>query len=257
MRQHRTLGQARRPAGVLEDGHVLGRVDRHPHRVAAVRGQVGEAQVAPVVQRRGDVLAPHDREEKALGERQDVLHAADDDPLQRRPPEHLAQLAQQRLEVEGDHEPDAAVRDLALDLPFGVERVEVHHRAAGLQHPEEGDHVIGRVGEEEAHPVTLADAQVLQALGEPVDQRTDRAIGVAATEEVEERAVGIATDRVVEQVRHRARRDRRVPVDAGRIGLQPGRIGPFRRRRGGRHRFPLPLRTGRSDARAASRFPSR
>src|SRR3546814_16410158 len=72
-----------------------------------------------------------------------------------------------------DHDVGLAVLDLVAQLAFGIERAVVHHPAAGLEDGEEADHVMRRVGQEQADMHAGTDAELLEALGGPVDQVGD------------------------------------------------------------------------------------
>ena len=103
----------------------------------------------------------------ALGSEQTMMR------LQRRALELRAQLGDQAFQPHGHHDGDAGIHDLVLDLAVGIERVEVHHHAAGLEDAEIGDHEVGAIGQEQADPVARLDALVDQPAREAVGQRLD------------------------------------------------------------------------------------
>ena len=43
--------------------------------------------------------------------------------------------ADQAFQPHGHHDGDAEIQDLMLDLAVGIERIEIHYHAAGLQVP--------------------------------------------------------------------------------------------------------------------------
>ena len=93
-------------------------------------------------------------------------------------------------------------------------RIVVDHGAAGLEHGEEADHVIGAVRQEQADPHALPDAERLKALGRPIDQLADLLVARLAAEEVETAPVRPGGDGVVEHTEQRARGDVEIPGEA-------------------------------------------
>jgi hypothetical protein len=73
-------------------------------------------------------------------------------------------------------------------------------RAAGLEHAEEGDDVVRRVGQVQAHVHAGAHAQPLKARRGAVGELLQPAIAVFATHELERRALAPLGRRVVEEM---------------------------------------------------------
>jgi hypothetical protein len=117
--------------------------------------------------------------------------------------------------------------DLARDAARGVERVVVDHRAAGLEHGEEADHVIGAVGQEQADPDAAAHAELLKAPGRAVDQPADLPVGRLAAEEIQAGPVRETRDRLVEHREQRLVGGLEIPRQAVGVVRFPG-MGPGR-----------------------------
>ncbi|MCZ7546930.1 MAG: hypothetical protein M5R40_26935 [Anaerolineae bacterium] len=170
------FGDARRPAGVLEDARVCGR-DRDIGLLAVVcRQQVLEPVMAGA-QRDRVALFPLAREgeERARQRRQVLLDVADDDGPQAGVG---LDLAHGRVEeAERDGVLDLRVVEL-LAHPGGGERgVGGDDNPACLEDGVEGDHERGAVGHHKRHAVALLHAQVNQAGGERVGLAVECAVG--------------------------------------------------------------------------------
>ncbi|MCY1504929.1 hypothetical protein D9M68_391170 [compost metagenome] len=223
VREHRALGQAGGAARVLQDGQRLARIADGVRRVAAVVvEQFGKTQVVLVA---GDldrlVLRLHLRGH-LLGRARHLGEVADDELLQPRLAEHGGHLRVQRRQVERDEEVGLAVLDLVLEHLRRIERRVVDHRAARLQHAEQRDQVVRRVGQEQAHVHAGAHAQDLQPLGRAVDQRAELAVVQPLAHEVDGRPVGKTGHGVGQDLLDRGGRDRVVPRHAFGVGSQPG-----------------------------------
>ncbi len=221
--EHGALGRAGGAAGVLQHRHVLARVDRDRRVFAVVGDQHLEPDVTRVGRHVGDLPAAQHREQRALAPGQQAAHGADHDGLQAGVGKAAGDLGIGRLDVERDHDRGVRIVDLARDLALGVQRIVVDHGAAGLEHREEADHVVGAIRQEQADAHARADAERLEALGRAVDQLADLAVARLAAEEVETGPVGEGRDRIVEQREQRARLEREVPGEAGRIMRLPGK----------------------------------
>ena len=78
-------------------------------------------------------------------------------------------LAEPRVDlVEHDHDARAGVLDLVLELALGVERVVPHRHRADPLAGEERDHVLGAVGQDHAHAITLLHAEAGKDRREPL-----------------------------------------------------------------------------------------
>ena len=221
------------PPVYCSSASVVQRIDRRRRHVAVIVGQVLERDEVDVVGRLRQLLGQGEGREQPLGEGQRLGQRADDDAAERRALELRAQLGDQALQPHGHHDGDAGIEDLVLDLAVGIERVEIHHHAAGLQDPEIGDHEIGAIGQEQADPVARLDALVDQPAREAVGQLLDVGEAPAPVEEVDAGLVAMAGSRVIQQAVERARLELGPPVDPRRIGLQPGpRRCRFRRNEG-------------------------
>ncbi len=220
--QHRALGRAGRAAGVLDDRDRLGRIAEGMGLIApVVVEEVAERDAALVVPDfRQHALRRHERLHRTRRERV-FGEFADDEPLQPRRGEKLLRLRVERGEVEGDEDVRLAVLDLEFERPQRVERRIVDDRPTGLQHAEKGDHVMGGVRQIEADMHAGPDAELLEArrgaIGEPLEFRIRDPLvhELKRRERAELRAV------VSRMLWNGRDVDRRVPADAGGIGLQP------------------------------------
>jgi hypothetical protein len=106
----------------------------------------------------------------------------------------------------------------------GVERRVVDHGPARLEDAEEGDHVVRRVRQEQAHVHPRADADLLQALGGAVGERVELAVGDPLVHELERRPVGPLDRGVDEDLLQRLGLDLDVPADARGVRLDPGHV---------------------------------
>ena len=107
-----------------------------------------------VLRQARDLAAPGHGEEIVLGKRQDTRHRADQDLTQSGLAQRRRYLGQHDPQIQGDHDPGLGVGDLVGDLLGGVERVEVDHRAAELEHRVVANHEIGRVRQKQQPTLT-------------------------------------------------------------------------------------------------------
>jgi len=226
VREHRALGLARGAAGVLQHRERLAQVPgRMTLVLAVVVEQLGEAHVLRVLRDRAELarlleLRAHRRRVSApFGD------VADDELPEARAPEHARHLRVERGDVERDEDVGLAVLDLVLEDLLGVERRIVHHHPARLEHAEEGDEVVRRVREIQAHVHAGLHAQALETARRAVGERAELPVGIPAPHELERRIVGPALRGFVEQRRNGKQRDVGVPAHAFGIRLDPRGIG--------------------------------
>ena len=133
MREHDTLGKARRAARVRERDDVLGSVDLQGRRVFVRREERGERRRA-----------------LGLAEDEDLLHLG------------LTRCRERALEERRDREQEAraGVPELEGELVHRVERVRRRARPAGRGHPVEGDRVLGHVRAVDADDLVRDAARV-------------------------------------------------------------------------------------------------
>ena len=120
-------------------------------------------------------------------------------PLRREP----ADLVLDQREVQRDHDGDIRIARLGLDFCAGIERVEVHHRAAGLQDGVIHDDEIRAVRQAEPDIHALCHTQLLQPGGGAVGEGAELRIGPAPAQKIHRGPRAEAAHRVVEQLRRR------------------------------------------------------
>ena len=229
VRQHGGLGQAGGAAGILQQRHLVPQVlARRIGRVLAVVGQkVLERQVPVVARPDRDLLLLGDRIEPVLGPRQVVGDRAHDQLLEPRLAAHRRHLRVERRDVERHQDVGLRIADLELELARGIERAVVHHPAAGLQHAEEGDDVVRRVGQIEADIDAGLDAQLLEAGRGLVRRFLVVAEGHHLVEEVGEGPVAVLRAALLEDLMDGLLRNLELPPHAGRIALLPRIVRHF------------------------------
>ena len=162
----------------------------------------------------------HLRLDRTRGERH-LGELANDQGLQSRRSEQLFRLRIERREVERDEDFGLAVFDFKLERAQRVQGRIVDDRAAGFQHAEEGDDVMGRVGHEDADVHARPNTELLKSRGGAVRERVQFRIGYLLVHELQrgERAKSLGGR--LEDALHRREFERRVPAHARRIGLDP------------------------------------
>ena len=146
MQKHRTLCHAGRAAGVLQEGDVVGAdVDPREPRAAAGDERIVELHRARnVVARHHFLHVAHEAvDDCALGAAEHVAKAGDDDKLRWCLRQRLLQHGGEVLQH--DDRLGAGVRELEFELARLVQRIGVHHRAAGAQRPRDRDRVLQHV----------------------------------------------------------------------------------------------------------------
>ena len=229
VRQHGGLGQAGRAAGVLQQRHLVPQVLAHRvRRVLAVVGQKVLERHVPVVARPDrQVLLLGDGIEPVLGPRQVVGDRAHDQLLEPRLALHRRHLRVERRDVERDQDVGLQIADLELELTRGVERAVVDHPAAGLEHAEEGDDVVRRVGQVQADIDAGFDAELLEAGGRLVGGFLVVAEGHHLVEEVGEGPVAVLRAALLEDLVQGLLRNLELPLHAGRVALFPRIVRHF------------------------------
>ena len=147
---------------------------------------------------------------------------ADDEFFEAGRCEQLLGLGIERGEVERHQDVGLAVIDLELERGERVQGGIVDDRAAGFEHAEEGDDILGRVGQEEADMHARADAELLEPRGGAVRQRLQFRVGDPLAHELERRLGAEPLGGVVEHALHRREVERRVRAHLRRKGLHPG-----------------------------------
>ena len=112
---------------------------------------------------------------------------------------------------------DLAVLDLEFEPAQRLERGDIDDCSARLQHAEEGDRVMGRIGQIEADVHARPDPELLEARGGAIGERFQLRVGNPLVHELQRRKRSEALSRRFEDALHRAEFDRRVPARAGRI----------------------------------------
>ena len=223
VRQHGGLGQAGGAAGVLQHRNLVPRVlVRGIGRVLAVVGhQVLERHVPVVAWPSRQLLLLGDRIEPVLGPRQIVGDRAHDQLLEPRLAAHGGHLRIERRDIQGDQDVGFRIADLVLEFTRRIERAVIHHHAAGLEHAEEGDDVVGRVGQVEAHLHARLHAKFLESGGSLVGRQLVIPEGHHLVEEIGEGPVAVLGAAVLEGLVDGLLRNIELPLHARRVALLP------------------------------------
>ena len=226
VREHRALGHAGGAAGVLQEGDVG--VARAAACVSvlplpASSTSLKRDRARQLVGRHHLLhLAHHQVHEQAL-QAEHLAERGDDDVLQRRLRAHLLQHVAEVLE---DHDRlGARVLQLVLELARRVERVDVHHRAAGAQRAEHRDRVLQAVRHHDRDARALGEPLRLQPGAEGARLLVELGVADGLAHVGEGGAVGVLADAHLEQL------DQRLVfagIDVGRhaggIALQPDAV---------------------------------
>ena len=198
MRQTGTLGNARRAAGVDDQGQILGRVDGHRRRLGLGLGNhVVEKQVAGLVFRRlGDL--PQQTADNPLELGQVGLDAADDHRLDAGGIDGLRRGGVEIRVVHAENGLGAAVLELEVEFLGGVEGVAGHADGAGLEDPEINGRIVRQVRKKNSHAVALSDSPCMQEMGDPVGGVPDLREGPGGIAENGVNVVGVGPGRVVQ-----------------------------------------------------------
>jgi len=171
---YRGLGNAGRPAAVLEQGRVVrSDVQFGTRRVGVLRQQVLEPDIAlrqSALDAESAFLLLRQREQDAQDGGQGLFDVGDD------------QLFDFGLRLGGldrfveighhEHDLDPGIVDLIFDFGRRVKRIRRHHDPARLEDPEIGHHELRRVWHEDSHAVAFLHAHR--------DQRRRDAVGDGA-----------------------------------------------------------------------------
>ena len=229
MRQHRGLRQAGRAAGVLQHRHFVPEIVTHGMGLvfAVIGQQIAERHVPVVARPDREFLFLGQRIEPVLGPRQVVGDRAHDQLLQPRLALHARYLRVQRRDIERNQDVGLGVADLELELAVGIERAVVDDAAAGLEHAEEGDEVVRRVGQVETDVDAGLHAQFLEAGRGAVGGFLVVLVGHHLVEKVGHREVGILSATLVEALVKGLAGYVEFPGHAGWVALDPRIIGHF------------------------------
>ena len=144
--------------------------------------------------------------------------------FERRTVEHLASGGQQSRRIERDQDSRARIDHLRGQFLDGVERREIDHHRARHHRAVVGSDIGRDVGKKEADAVSLGDAALEQARGEPARLGVKLAVAEGAAEKLDQRRIGrllrLARENVVKQHRPDGAvpRVRMAVVIAGRQG---------------------------------------
>src|SRR5437667_8007259 len=104
-----------------------------------------------------------------------LLHIRDDDAFDRRPDCGLSDLWIETREDNDDTR--ARIGELLVELADGIERIRRNDDRAGLERAEERVDELRAVGKDKGDAIALADAEPLEAGGEPVGEVVDIPVG--------------------------------------------------------------------------------
>ena len=224
VRQHGALGNARRAAGVLQEGDVL-----RPERDG------DEILVPPLAERLGEghgagqapfrhllaQVAQHEVHDGRLREAEQVPDTGDDDGLEA---DLAADVLQRVGEVLENHQcTRTGIVQLVPQLARRVQRVRVDDREAGTQRAEDRDRVLQHVRQHDRDAIAVTQpCDLLQVGGESRAEHVEVAVRQRPVHAGEAGPVAIPLDALLEQVQQR-RMFRRVDLGghAGRVMLEP------------------------------------
>ena len=221
--QRRALGHARRAAGILQERHVVRRdLDRLELAGGALPDRGVEGDMARQRPCRHHLLdAAHDEIDQQPLDAEHVAHGRHDDVLDRDLADHRLQRVGEILQ--DDDGLGAGILELVLELARRVERVDVHHGAAGAQYAHDRDRILQHVGHHDGDARALGEALRLEkgAEGRRLALELAEADGLAHAGEGG--TAGILLAGADQEVADRACRQRReLGGDFLRIALQPG-----------------------------------
>ena len=223
MGEHRAFRRARGAAGILQHGDRIGR-EAGP-RVVSVIGKQGPFGHDSVLLRRTihfcQAAAVQELERKRFRHRQERGEFRHHGLVEDAAGKHRLDFFEQHGQIGGDHDGCVAVANLKGDLLETVEGVEVHNRAARLQHGVVEDDEGGRIGQEQADLDAFLDAESLQPLGRPVGSCADLGEAQALAHEEGTRGRPVILHGRIEQVAEEAGLEGRVPIDRFGIDAKP------------------------------------
>ena len=218
--QHRALGGAGGPAGILQQREILDRINRHRGwfitRQALLPCEHGRV--------RGDChhrFAAQHSQCKPLGPRQHPAQFAHDQPLERRSIEHLERGRHQCGRIERDQHPRTRIADLRGQFVHGVKRAEIDQ-----SHPSQRRSVIGRnvnrhIGQEQPDPVAPRQARQLQIGGESARFAVQLGIAEAPPQKVHQGPLRIGRSGSSKHIGQTERRQVDRPIAGVRIVCAP------------------------------------
>ena len=171
VQQRGALGQPGGAAGVLQEGDVVA-LHRHPRGRPAptLFDHLIEAQhAAPVGERQAEFrhhlpdVPDHEVDQQAAPQRQGIPQRGQHHMAHGGVFDHLLQRVGDVLQ--DDDGLGAGVVELVLQLPCGVERVDVDHHHARTQHTGDGHHVLRAVGHHQRDAGAALQALLLQPGG--------------------------------------------------------------------------------------------
>ncbi len=236
MRRHRRLGQPGGPAAVLEERHVL-RPDLKCRPLTAIvpAEHILQPQVAFC---QGHTMAAllllQQREQGPHQARQILLDIGHHQPPQ-------AGLGLDALDqvvevAHHQHDLDAGVVQLVLDLARRIQRVGGDDDAAGLEDGVEGHHELRRVRHEDPYRVALLYPEGRQAGRQAIGQLVHFGVGHDVAFEDRAGAAPVGSGGGFQEMMERDGRHVDMVGNAGVVALQPGPIvhvaSPSRRAEG-------------------------
>jgi hypothetical protein len=166
--------------------------------------------------------APDDKvRDRALRETQPIADPGDNHLADGRFRNHLRERRRRVLEYHDDGR--AGVVELMLEFARGIERIDVDHRHAGAQHPDDGDRVLQDVRHHQRDPVALLQARFFLQPGAEIPRcAVDLGIAQRASHVRKRRARPVIAAGVLKHLLQGADRIRiDVGRHAGRIVFQP------------------------------------
>ena len=213
MQQHGALGNAGGAAGILQEGDVVGPDRRRGERQGAARAQhiVEREGLRQAIGRHHFLDVAHDAvDHRAFHEAEHVAHAGDDDVLDLRVRQRLLQHGGEILQ----HHDRLGAGVVELEFQFArlVERVDVHHHAAGAQRAGDRHRILQHVRHHQRDARAGFHAAALQPGGEGARGLVEPAIGQRRAHADAGRAAGIKPEAFLE---HRHQRGVARGVDLG------------------------------------------
>ena len=160
VREHRALGHPGGPAGILQQGQIVLRIDRHGQQ----RGGAQQRRPAPHIgahRDRDDGFAAQHRQRDPLHPREHRAERRHHQLFERGGIKYLQRGRQQRCRINRDQQPRTRIFDLRSQFIGGVKRAEIDHSQPGQHRPIIGRDVNRHVGQVEPDAVALDEAERL------------------------------------------------------------------------------------------------